>query len=119
MFYLGGKGGGIKADQREYYGDSQIRLRYAFDDFMSSGTAVEGYFRAQVTAEYLQGARDTVMPWSLTAELSRSFLGAGNVAPYLRLHMGHDYYNIRFDESIVMVGLGLSWTQTDRAHFDF
>lgn len=118
MFYLGGRGGGIKEDQRAYYGDSQLRLRYAFEDFVSADTGLEGYFRAQVTTEYLQGAGPTVMPWSLTAELSRSFLWAGNVAPYVRLHMGHDHYNIRFDERVVMVGLGLSWTQTDRAHFD-
>lgn len=117
MVHLPGRGGGIKEDQRALYGDSQYRLRYVYEDFVSAERITAGYLRVQVGIEYMQGAGDAVQPWSLTTEVSRSFGRAGGIAPYLRMHMGHDHYNLRFDESIWMVGAGLSWSLPDRNHF--
>jgi len=117
MIHLSGRGGGIKADQRALYGDSQYRLRYVFEDFVSAQRITAGYLRVQATAEFMQGTGEEVFPWAFTAEVSRSFGRAGGIAPYLRMHFGHDHYNIRFDERIWMLGLGLSWSIPDRNHF--
>jgi len=117
MFYLPGRGGGIKPDQRALYGDSQYRLRYVFEDFVSDERITAGYLRIQGTAQFMQGTGAEVFPWGLTAEVSRSFGRAGGVAPYLRMYFGHDHYNIRFDERIWMLGAGLSWSIPDRNHF--
>jgi len=106
---LGIKPGGMNAQQATEYGQHVLTTSYEFERRIVLGKRARGLLRTALTGGHrfaYRGGRD----WTYgTIEASYVFDCLQKFGFVARWHLGSDYYNINFQDTRPLLGLGLIW----------